>query len=196
MNKIYNLDDQRLLTLIKKGGRDLEEAFEDLLNHEYRFRSIRKLVVGMGAQSTDYEEILDDTLIALHRSIRTGRFEGKGSIYSYMHGIAKNLWLKKCAKKKMKFVPITHDMDLEDVNAETEMINTEKQKALLKAIQRLGQSCQKLLTASFIDGIKNVELVTVMNYKNDAVVRKAKSNCLKKLLTLFRESPILLNQLR
>ena len=113
-----------------------------------------------------------------------------------MHGIAKNMWLKRCSKKKLHLVPISYDLDHKEPSAESNIIETERRKILLGYIMRLGENCRKILIKSFIEGLKNSELLKIMNYKNDAVLRKAKSQCLKKLVSIFNDNPELLNQLR
>ena len=64
----------------------------------------------------------------------------------------------------------------------------------------VGEGQKQIKAAAFDvfeeEPFKNKELISMLNYKNDAVVRKAKSQCLKKLIELFKQNPELQKQLK
>ena len=184
-----------LLKKILIGGIDLEEAFRDLMISEKNSRTIQRLIVRRGGSLEDYEEIFNDTMLALHKGIITGRFKDDSKISQYMTRTARNLLFRKFKKNKAKFSEIDHSiMDLSP-SIEDNIIKKERKNILIGVIRRLGLTCQEILIKAFIENYKNKELQKIFDYKNDGVVRKVKSDCLRKLRLLLREDPMLTSKL-
>lgn len=181
--------DAELFKKILIGGENLEEAFRDLMNREKSTRKIQKLIYSRGGSSQDYEEIFNDTLLALQSGIVTGRFNNESKIDHYMTRTAKNMLFLRFRKNKTRFVEIDHRIENQEPTIENNIIQKERNNMLANLIRKLSEKCQKILILAFIENHKNKELQVILNYKNDGVVRKVKSDCLRHLRGLLSENP-------
>ena len=180
--------DTQLIELIRNGGKDLEKAFLDLIRSEKTTQSIRRLVVGRGGSQEDYEEIFDDTLLELHKSILKERLEMRATISAYMYGIARNLMLRKFRNKKIKSSELDHDIEDSQNSAEDQIIQFEDRSNLLAIIGMLSKRCQEILRKAFLENFKNKDLQVLFGY-TDGSIRKMKSKCLSKLKDIFKDNP-------
>ncbi len=185
--KVIKYTDQEIVTMMRNGGRDLERAFQYLMDTERRKQTLRKVLMGFGAAHEDYEELLNDTLIALHTGIVKGRFQEEYSITAYMVGIAKKQWFKRRMKNRPEITPYPELVDDGQPSVEVQIIAAERRELLAEIVGRLDETCRKILIKAFLEELKNSELVAIMAYKNEAVVRKKKSQCLKRLIQMLKE---------
>lgn len=187
--KVIQYSDLDIVTMMRNGGMDLERAFKHLMDSERQKQTLRRVLMNLGASHEDYEELLNDTLIALHTGIVKGRFKEQYSITAYMVGIAKKQWYKRRMKKRPETTPYPELVDDGQPSIEVQIIAHERRELLAEVVGLLDENCRKILIKAFLEELKNTELIKIMNYKNEAVVRKKKSQCLKRLIELLKEHP-------
>lgn len=143
-------------------------------------------------------EIYQNAYLKMYMNIRVGRLvELSSKPVTYLYSIAKNMMRQRfrSIQQGNTTLPIDqlseeelswhHDQDSSKEWQERQETN----KALVRALlQKIGDPCRELLTRTFVYGESFAETVESMGYSNEAVVRKRKSICLKRLREIATES--------
>lgn len=137
-------------------------------------------------------EIYQNAYLKMYMNIRVGKLVKLSSKpVTYLYSIAKNMMRQHLRNtgKGNSYTPI-EQMTEEELTFQSNQAPSFKErqeeqaenKALVKALlQKIGDPCRELLTRIFVHGEPASEIVESMNYSNEAVVRKRKSICLKRL---------------
>lgn len=142
-------------------------------------------------------EIYQNAYLKMYMNIRLGKLVTLSSKpVTYLYSIAKNMMRQhfRGSHKGSTYVPIEEMTEEEltfhqrDIPFEEWQSQQEENKALVKALlQKIGNPCRELLTKIFVYGESSTEIKESMNYSSEAVVRKRKSICLKRLRELATE---------
>ena len=143
---------------------------------------------------TDCADIYQEAFIAIRKHAISGKLHSVNSSFkTYLFGIGKHLIYNKLKDyaTKSSYNPKLHNADSEYdvIQVEDEKELTQEQRLLQHHFNRLGKSCQQMLTLSFYRGLTNEEIAKQYGYESEAVVRSHKSRCLKTLKDLIKTSP-------
>jgi len=165
-------NDDDLLAAARRGDRDALEALAERYQPQvYRFGA------KMCGDAEDARDIVQDTLLAMARSV--GAFRGDSSISTWLYTIARRLCIKK--RRKSKFAPTAEEsldalgaMRLEDVadgmrNPEQQAIGRQVQVALDTAIASLDAPQREVLVLRDIEGLTAAEVARVLDVSVEAV---------------------------
>ncbi|NHN24270.1 sigma-70 family RNA polymerase sigma factor [Flavobacterium jejuense] len=133
-------------------------------------------------------DIYQDSIVALVENARKNSIDDlKSSINTYFIGIGKFMifnYLK--TKKTVDLSEFENTVITESYTTEDNTLN-EREIALKKAYENLGEQCQKILSLFYFENKKLEEIQTILNYENKDVLKSQKSRCishLKKSLNL------------
>ena len=179
--------EQDLLIELKKGS---SPAFE-ILYKQY-FKMIASLITKLGGKQADIEDVFQETLFVLVKNIREPEFELTSKISTYMHSIARNIWLKKSQKGNK-------EMAIEDeelMNISYEMIHQDEdfeEKELMigvvfDKINSLDDDCKNVIRLTFLKKLSHAEVADILGY-TVAFMKVKKFRCLKYLRDLVITSP-------
>lgn len=160
---------------------------------EYRNEFIKWAEVRYGCDADDAKDIFQDAVIAFYRNVADGRLTHMNSdIKTYLFAIGKNLLLNF----KRKHHRISDNFNLSDINGGTtnpiddmENIEEEEQRKELisKALEHLPEKCREILKLYYFENKDFESIAKKLNYKSGKVIRKTKSECMKKMAVVMRE---------
>ncbi|GMQ27107.1 hypothetical protein Aoki45_37900 [Algoriphagus sp. oki45] len=137
-----------------------------------------------GINEDEALSIFHDTLITLRKKAIQGKLsEVKHQFKTYLFAIGKYKAYDLIQKEgKRGWMSISEFPDIEDrEDAEDKEDLDENLNLIQKGIRQLGNSCQRMLTLFYIQGLKIKEIQEKEGYENENTVRAQKSRCLKSL---------------
>lgn len=183
--------DERIISSIKSGGRELEEGMKFLyLRHSCRemvFRFIQK----RNGSREDAEDIFQDGIRFLILQVRAEKYHAHGDLGAYLYGICKNLWFKRFKKisREEALDARAYEEKQEEGDPELDLVAKDRQEKIQELMSGLGAACQKVLQMWQLS-YSMKEIAAELGYKNDAVARKKKRLCMKKLLEILEKAPV------
>ncbi|MBI4418597.1 MAG: sigma-70 family RNA polymerase sigma factor, partial [Ignavibacteriales bacterium] len=133
--------DAKILDLIR---RDDERGLV-LLFQDTRKPVLSYVLANHGSQE-DADDMLQDALCTLWERVRSGRFEYKSRLGTFVLGIVKNRWLRLLAERRRE--PLA-DSDADppgDEQPADEILLREEEAALVhQALDRIDEGCKKIL---------------------------------------------------
>ena len=187
MGKIIQNSELDLLYELKKGS---SQAFESL--YKNHFRMVASLISRMGGNQNDVEDIFQETLFVLVKNIRSPEFELTSKISTYMHAIARNLWLKKGHQRRKEISMADEDILHLSLPTENEQEDWGEKELMvgvvLDNLNELEPDCRQVIRLTFLKKMSHSEVANILGYTK-AFVKVKKFRCLKYLREKVTASP-------
>ena len=165
-------------------------------------KSLSFLQKQFGLSRDDCKDIFQESFIALHNNIISGKLDNlASSLSSYFNGICRNKALE-FLRKNNKNVHVEDDVSLDILNAEIQADKIdaliglenestsfiERKEALVRQIVReLPPPCDELLWGFFRDNFSMKTLAQMFNYSSENSVKVTKHRCQSKFRDRFNE---------
>ena len=141
------------------------KAFELLLARRYRDALYRFVRWHLGATRSDAEDVAQDILIEVHRSL--GGYEGRSRFRTWMFGLARNVCLRRRRAANETLCEAAGEKTLRELpDASVDLANTalerrEVQEAVRCAIEELGPGHRDVVLRE-IEGLSYEEIAAVL----------------------------------
>lgn len=165
-----------------------------VLNRLYKKFSpkIIAFVKNNSGNESEAQDLFQEALIAIFHKAVDGNFVLSCPFDAYLFMVCRNKWfniLKSKGKKEVTFVEpntFNNNKQIEKLSEET-VIEDDKQKLFDKKLLEISAKCQEVLKLSWAGNAmdKVAELLNV----SYGYARKKKSECMKRLTTIIKESP-------
>ena len=159
-------NDNTLVARVRGGDK---QAF-NLLVEKYQYR-IRSLISRLIADSSEQEDIVQETFIKAYRAI--GRFRGDSAFYTWLYRIAVNTAKNHLASNRRR--PPTQDIEIngevplrtperliETNTPEVILQNDQLVEAIRKAIRGLPQELRQAITLRELEGLSYEDIAEAM----------------------------------
>lgn len=176
--------------------RDL--LIREIFSDSFFLDKIKNFVIKNSGSQQDYEDILNDGIMAFLKMCMKKDFIISTEPRSYLYGLIRNLWLSHLRKNKIKLKHLSAIQNEENVtesDIESVMIQKEKKYALDKVLSLLSHTCQEVLTM-WAYNISMTDIAQQTDLSSAGTVRKKKHDCLKKLNNILKANPSLKKKLR
>jgi RNA polymerase sigma factor (sigma-70 family) len=189
--------------LIDRLTGDTSNHENEALRYIYKqyFGLVRSVVLKNRGTEEDAKEVFQEGIIALHRSIKSGKFRGESALSSYLYAICRLLWLKKLKKNGQTPLLAGEPENFSQLVAfdESEVIwterNVEQENAIGYLFSQLGEQCRKILRLYYFEQQSMKQISIATGYKDEQNVRNKKAKCLNALRDLINTSPGVKNRL-
>lgn len=167
----------------------------DLIEEIYsRFGSkIKHMVMANNGTEADAADVFQEALIDIYKKAKNG-FTLTCPMEAFLYLICRNRWMNQLTRKKYTTVTFADDEGYSNLvsedsfgNAEQVLIAQNRKNLIEIKLAELGDSCRQLLQHSW--GGKKMEEVAALMNTTYAYVRKKKSDCMGKLITLIKNAP-------
>jgi RNA polymerase sigma factor (sigma-70 family) len=171
-------NDARILDLIRTGD---EEAL--VMLYESNRKPITVYVTRNNGTTEDAHDVLQESLVILWERIRSGRFEYRAQLGTFIFGTAKNLWSQRLRQKKHLSSAEIDPEEHEDgsPSALESLIETERTAMVRDALQAIGEQCRKLLLLFYWEELSMEEIASRLGFANADTVKAKKYQCKKAL---------------
>jgi RNA polymerase sigma-70 factor (ECF subfamily) len=184
---------EQILEAIRNNDRRALQKFYNS-NREFFFAWCIK---NYGLTKEECGEVYQQANLILYRNVTSGKLkELTSKPITYLCSVGKNILMQQFRSKKRHIhvidIPIEEMVAEEDPvlfeNTEEEKERREQNKQLVKhLLSKIGNPCASLLEMIFVKGMHPEAVASALNYKNEGVVRKKKSYCLKHLREIVQE---------
>ncbi len=158
----------------------MNEVFKHLYIHYHPMISV--MVLKNSGSQEEADDVFQESIIALHRQVKQGRFEGKSSIKTYLYSIGKNLWIRQLSKINRH---VALDMEKLEKSAYVDSLLTSNEK-LRGLLAKLDEACNRLLTEYYLMGISHQVIMGRFNLGSVDAARNKKHRCMKKLMDIIK----------
>lgn len=179
-------DQQYIEALLRNDRKLLEEIYAKYAD------KIKNMVLQNNGSEADAADIFQEALLAIYQRAKKQNFVLTCPLEAYLYLVCKNRWINELKRKGGRGVTFTDTEGFnmnEDVfkNAEITQNQYERRNLLVQKIKELGEGCRHLLELSW-SGLPMDEVAKKLQ-NTYGYVRKKKSECMAKLITLVKTSP-------
>jgi RNA polymerase sigma factor (sigma-70 family) len=135
------------------------------------------------------KDIFQDAVIRFYKSVKTGAFQEKCSISTFIFGISRNLWINYTKQKSRMVSDDKIRFAQDSANLEEDLVSEEKVNVVNKLLEMLGEQCHQLLRYTVYDGLSMREVVALMGFSSEDVAKTYNYRCKQKMLKLVKERP-------
>ncbi len=169
------MKDAEVLELIRSG----DESAMDYLYKKY-YRMMLKLVKKNSGTEDEARDVYQDALIVFWQKARKKEFVLTSRISTYLYSVCNNLWLKELERKSR----LSHESS--DGSVVHDHDRSEKVKAVRACIEELGDTCKKVLSYYYFDGMSMKIIAEKLGFANAETAKTKKYKCKKALDELIR----------
>lgn len=184
MGEIKHIERQfELVTEIKVNN---ERALHKLYTEN--FYKTEQYILKNSGTMPQAKDIYQEAFITVWRNIKDGKFvpENETAVQGYLYQIAKYKWLDFLRSSRFKKTTGFEALENNLESSISENIDTEiekKQKQTMKAFEKLGTECKKLLTDFYFNKKSMREIASQFEIE-EASARNKKYRCINKLREL------------
>lgn len=136
---MFGYNEQEIVNGLKKE----DEKIIRFLYKKY-FPSIRNLVSRFNKLRLEPEDIFQEGMTRMIINIRSNRYKGNSSIYTYFYSICKNICLKEISKKQEVFT----EKEIQEEEDDHAAI-FDNYKGILEILKSLKEECQQIIRLRF-----------------------------------------------
>jgi RNA polymerase sigma factor (sigma-70 family) len=167
--------DEKLIELIQIGD---QSALVALYKENYTM--VRNFILRNSGDEDEVADVLQDSLIAVWQNVNKDTFHLTVKLSTYLMSIVKNQWFKRL-KKKSRFVVVDESIK-EKIAKTTELqSSTFDHEIIREKVKNLDETCMKLLSFFYFDGLNNKSIAQKLGFANTDTVKSKKYQCFKKL---------------
>ena len=178
---VMNFSDGELIETLKK-----EHVSDTTIAFLYRnyFNVLSSYVKQNQGSQQDAEDIFQEVIISFMEIIRKGKFRGESSVKTFLFTLNKFTWLnelKKRGRALLREEKFGTGADAEDRDVSHFLIEREAKTLISAIMDKLGDACRKILMAYYYENLSMKEILPLVDYENEQVLRNKKYKCLKSL---------------
>ena len=156
--------------------------------------TIQSFILANSGTPQDAEDIFQETVLIFIDLVKKNKFRGEATIKTFLVAIARNVWLNELKKrvhseKREKLFETSRELTEADVSQY--IADREMKQQFVEVLNKLGESCKKLLTLFYYENLSMKEIVHHLPYENEQVVRNKKYKCLQSLTELIKQNPVI-----
>lgn len=190
-------DDKALLEAIQTGSNQRELALKQIFIKGKFKTKVRQFILSNSGNAQDAEDMIQEGIITLDKNIRAGKFNQESSIDVYLTSICKFLWMNQIRKKsKISLKDDFQPLNLQtDSNQGLDLIEKEKGLLMDSLLERIGKRCKQIISLWKLS-YSMPEIAELTGLSSEAMARKTKYNCMKKLKEIIQNNPDIITQLK
>lgn len=194
--RLFN-DDEIVDALSSADDARRQEALYVLFKSTDLRNKIFRTVFDQGADAETAREIFQFALVTFEQKVRTGVFEKRSSVHTYILGIAKWHLLNERRKNSRitEFNPLTHGSDAFVEPVEDALSDETRNAALYQIIEQLGERCRKLLPR-WAENASPEEIAREFGFSSADMAKKETYRCRQKMIAFVENKPHLKNLLK
>lgn len=171
------MNDQEVLAKIVQG----EEGALDYLYKKY-YRMMTNIVIRNSGSEQEAKDILQDALVVFWQKAASGNLVLTSRISTFLYSICLNLWRKELERKSRLVQNDGDEGEPEYMRHEQD----EKIKIIHECINEMGDTCRKILSYHYFDGLSMTDIAEKLGYANTDTAKTKKYKCKQKLYKLVK----------
>lgn len=195
MRAVKKYDDVELIAAINS---KTESDSAILFIYQQYSETVSSFIINNGGSQQDADDIFQETVIAFVDIAQKNNYRKEAGVKTFLVAIARNLWYKEIKKKERsgyrdKVFEIGRGK--EEIDVSHDISDREMKKELRELLDKLGESCKKILMLFYYENQSMKEIVDQLHYENEQTVRNKKYKCLKELTEMVKMNPQVAKQI-
>ena len=190
------LTDKSLIEALRSDSNP-DEAIRSL--YRTQFSMTEAYIKQNSGTEEDAEDIFQEVVLVFIEILKKDKFRGESSVSTFLYALTRNIWLnelKKRGRSKLRDEIFEKGKDRTDMDVSHLIVNRELKSELMQLVDKLGETCKKILLAFYFENLAMREILQSLNYENEQVVRNKKYKCLKQLEQMMAAQPALAKNLK
>ena len=156
-----------------------DEGALDLVYTKY-YRMMTKLVMNNSGTEQEAKDIYQEAIVVFWQKAVSGKLIMTSKMSTYIYSICFNLWRKELERKKR------HTHEEQDSSEFQDHDKQERIKIISKCVGDLDETCKKVLTYFYFDGMSMTEIAERLGFANTNTAKTKKYKCKQKLDLLVK----------
>lgn len=169
------MTEQELFARICKGD---EQALETVYQKNYRM--MVRLVTSNNGTEDEARDVYQEAVVVFWQKAISGNLVLTSKMSTYIYSICLNLWRKELERKKRFSNEEKDSSEFQTQDKE------EREKIIRDSINKLDDTCRKVLSYYYFDGMSMKEIAEKIGFANTDTAKTKKYKCKKKLDELIR----------
>lgn len=140
----------------------------------------------------DAEDIFQEVIVSFIEIVKKDKFRGESTVKTFLYSLMRYTWLNELKKRGRTIMrEAKYGMGIDEVENDVSqlMVEREAKSMVMAMMDKMGDTCRKILTAYYYDNLSMKEILPLVNYENEQVLRNKKYKCLKSLEQMLKADP-------
>ncbi|UXX80097.1 sigma-70 family RNA polymerase sigma factor [Reichenbachiella carrageenanivorans] len=164
------MKDHEVLARVSRGD---EGALDYLYKKHYKMMT--RIVLNNNGSEDEAKDVFQDALLVFWQKAVAGKLVLTSKISTYIYSICLNLWRKELDRKSR----LSSEEVEQSIYQEYE--KNERIKIITDCINQLGDTCRRILTYHYFDGLSMTDIADKLGFANTDTAKTKKYKCKKKL---------------
>ena len=156
-----------------------DEHALDVVYQKY-YRMMVRMVTSNNGTEDEAKDIYQEAVVVFWQKAISGNLVLTSKMSTYIYSICLNLWRKELDRKKR------HSNEEKDSIEYQEQEKEERERIIHECIDKLDDTCKKVLTYYYFDGMSMKEIAEKIGFANTDTTKTKKYKCKKKLDELIK----------
>ncbi|ASU36293.1 RNA polymerase sigma factor [Mucilaginibacter xinganensis] len=186
---VVNFSDEELIEALKQ--QQVSNMAIAFLYRNYYGVLSNYIKLNKGSQQ-DAEDIFQEVVVNFIEIIKAGKFRSESSIKTFLFTLNRFTWLNELKKRSRTLAreeKYEDDSEVDDRDLSHFLVERESKNMVVAMMDKLGETCRKILLAYYYDNFSMKEILPLVNYENEQVLRNKKYKCLKNLEQILAADP-------
>ncbi|WP_295666559.1 sigma-70 family RNA polymerase sigma factor [uncultured Mucilaginibacter sp.] len=184
-----NYSDKELIETLKQ-----QQVSTQVIKYLYRtyFNFLSGYIKQNQGNDQDAEDIFQEVIVAFIEVVKAEKFRGESSIKTFLYTLNKFTWLNELKKRNRAMLRDTtfyENAGEEDKDVSSLLVEREAKGMVMAIMDKLGEVCKKILVAYYYNNSPMKEILQLIDYQNEQVLRNKKYKCLKSLEQMLTADP-------
>jgi RNA polymerase sigma factor (sigma-70 family) len=196
MEAVKTITDAELVANLRSGNR-IDETIKRIYR-EY-FDGLSWYVFNNNGSRQDAEDIFQEVVIDFIDLVQKDKFRGESTIKTFLFSLTRHLWLNELKRRnralareeKYQKGQVESAADVGDLIGDREA-----KQQVMGLVAQLGETCKKILVMFYYENASIKDMLEVLDYENEQVVRNKKYKCMKQLEEIIAGNPALKQTLK
>lgn len=188
---VMNYSDQELIETLKT-----ERVSSRVIQYLYRayFSFLSTYIKQNQGNEQDAEDVFQEVIVTFIEIVKAGKFRGDSSIKTFLYTLNRFTWLNELKKRNRAALRETvyyKDTDEDDKDISHLIVEQEAKNAVMLMMDKLGDVCKQILVAYYYNDLPMKEILPLVGFQSEQVLRNKKYKCLKSLGQMLGADPAL-----
>ncbi|MEN8251405.1 MAG: RNA polymerase sigma factor [Bacteroidota bacterium] len=171
------MTEQELFARICQG----DEGALEVVYQKY-YRMMVRLVTSNNGTEQEAKDVYQEALVVFWQKAISGNLVLTSKMSTYIYSICLNLWRKELDRKSR------HSNEQKDTKQFQEQEKEERTKIVHECIDQLDETCKKVLSYYYFDGMSMKEITEKIGFANTDTTKTKKYKCKKKLDEIIKSA--------
>lgn len=189
MKLVENYSDTEVIEMLR------EEHVSDLtIKFVYRnyYKGSSIYIMQNQGSRQDAEDIFQEVVITFIELVKNGKFRGESSVKTFMYSLCRFTWLNELKRRGRALVreeKFENTKSLNEKDVSFALVERETKSQIMEILDSLGEVCKKILVAYYYDNLTMKEILPLVDFQNEQVLRNKKYKCLKSIEQMLTADP-------